>query len=60
MYQPSSEALKKIRQEIDYNAAELITVLNAPRFKQLLGALPGEKLKKRRKAMMQRTHRLSC
>ena len=46
MYDPASDALKKIRQEIDYHADELLSVLNAPRFKQLFGALQGEKLKK--------------
>ena len=46
MYQPTSAALKKIRQEIDYHADALLRVLSAPRFKQLFGALQGEKLKK--------------
>jgi hypothetical protein len=46
IHQPSADALKKIRQEIDYNADGLMMVINAPRFKELFGALQGEKLKR--------------
>ncbi|XWN34867.1 MAG: DUF2461 domain-containing protein [Roseivirga sp.] len=46
MYCPAADALKQIRQEIDYNAAELLTVLQAPRFKALFGYLQGESLKR--------------
>jgi uncharacterized protein (TIGR02453 family) len=46
VYQLSADALKKIRQEIDYNADGLMMVINAPRFKELFGALQGDKLKR--------------
>ncbi|MEM9417005.1 MAG: DUF2461 domain-containing protein [Bacteroidota bacterium] len=46
IYQPSSDTLKQVRQEIDYQAEELIDILQAPRFQQLFGTLQGEKLKK--------------
>ena len=46
VYQPSSDALKKIRQEIDYNADDLIKTIHASRFKKLFGVLQGTKLKK--------------
>ncbi len=45
IYQPAAEALKKIRQEIDYNGDDLNTIMNAPRFIKLFGDLQGEKLK---------------
>lgn len=46
IYQPASDALKKIRQEVDYNGDDLITIINAPRFRKLFGDLQGEKLKR--------------
>jgi len=46
IYQPSTEALKKIRQEIDYNGDDLHTIVSAPHFSTLFGGLQGEKLKK--------------
>ena len=45
IYQPSPDALKKIRQEIDYNGNDFDTIVNAHRFKELFGDLQGEKLK---------------
>lgn len=46
VYQPSSDVLKQVRQEIDYNAKELEQVINAPRFQQVFGGLQGDRLKK--------------
>lgn len=46
IYQPTTEALKKIRQEIDYQAAGLRTIVTAPDFVALFGGLQGEKLKR--------------
>lgn len=46
IYQPTTEALKKIRQEIDYQAAGLRTIVTAPDFVTLFGGLQGEKLKR--------------
>ena len=46
IYQPSADALKKIRQEIDYNGDELNAIVNAPHFRKLFGDLQGEKLKR--------------
>lgn len=44
MYQPAGEQLKKIRQEVDYNAAELRQIVSAPSFQQYFGQIQGEKL----------------
>lgn len=44
MYMPQTEELKKIRQEIDYNAPELLKIVSEKRFKQYFGVIQGEKL----------------
>src|SRR3569833_2922781 len=36
-WMPETDQLKKIRQEIDYNAAELKGIIDAPEFKKLFG-----------------------
>ena len=46
IYQPAADALKRIRQEIDYDGDDLVKIVNAPRFKKLFGDLQGEKLKR--------------
>ena len=46
LYQPEPAALKRIRQEIDYQAADLNQILAEPRFKALFGPLQGEKLQR--------------
>ncbi len=46
IYQPTTDALKKIRQEIDYNGDGLESIVNTPHFKKLFGDLQGEKLKR--------------
>ncbi|MBD2724196.1 DUF2461 domain-containing protein [Hymenobacter armeniacus] len=46
MYQPEKEQLAAIRQEIDYNADELKTLLAAPDFQRYFGGLGGDRLKK--------------
>lgn len=46
LYQPDKTQLAAIRQEIDYNAAELKAVLNAPDFRRYFGQMSGDKLKK--------------
>ena len=46
IYQPSTDALKKIRQEIDYNGDDLHAIVENPNFRKLFGNLQGEKLKK--------------
>jgi uncharacterized protein (TIGR02453 family) len=45
MYAPPAEALKKIRQEIDYNSARLRGILAEPTFAKYYGGLSGETLK---------------
>ncbi len=45
IYQPDAEHLKKIRQEIDYNAAELKNIVEQPDFKRYFGAIQGDALK---------------
>jgi uncharacterized protein (TIGR02453 family) len=45
MYAPPAEALKKIRQEIDYNSARLRSILAEPGFARYYGGLSGETLK---------------
>lgn len=44
LYMPSGESLKKIRQEIDYNAPELLKVVSEKDFKKTFGTIQGEKL----------------
>jgi uncharacterized protein (TIGR02453 family) len=46
IYQPSADALKKIRQEIDYNGDDLTKIIDTPGFRELFGSLQGEKLKR--------------
>jgi uncharacterized protein (TIGR02453 family) len=45
VYMPQSEALKKIRQEIDYNPGELKKVIEHKEFAKTWGPLTGESLK---------------
>lgn len=44
IYQPAGEQLRKIRQEVDYNAAELKKIVSAHSFQQHFGPIQGEKL----------------
>ena len=44
IYAPSPDQLRKIRQEVDYNAAELKDIVEEQRFKELFGPIQGEKL----------------
>ena len=44
MYQPAGEQLRKIRQEVDYNAAELKQIVEAQSFRDHFGEIQGEKL----------------
>ena len=44
MYQPPGDYMRKIRQEIDYNAGELISIVKAPSFKKNFNEIEGEKL----------------
>lgn len=46
MYLPPPDQLRKIRQEVDYNAAELKEIVESPPFKQLFGPVQGEKLQR--------------
>ena len=46
LHMPDKTQLAAIRQEIDYNADELKTILAAPDFQRYFGALGGDKLKK--------------
>jgi uncharacterized protein (TIGR02453 family) len=46
MYQPDADRLKKIRQEIDYNANELKEILSDSDFKKYFDGLNGDKLKR--------------
>lgn len=46
MYAPESENLAKVRQEIDYNAAELKKIVDQKTFKSLFGTLQGDALKR--------------
>jgi uncharacterized protein (TIGR02453 family) len=46
MWMPEPAALKKIRQEIDYNFKEFDTIVNDKKFKKLFPEIEGEKLKK--------------
>jgi uncharacterized protein (TIGR02453 family) len=45
VYMPPGDEIKKIRQEIDYNADELKKILNDPKFQSTFGGLQGESLK---------------
>lgn len=45
IYMPPSEILKKIRQEIDYNATELHEIIGNKTFKETYGEIQGERLK---------------
>lgn len=44
MYQPAGEQLRKIRQEVDYNAPELKQIVSEARFQEHFGQIQGEKL----------------
>src|SRR5690606_921587 len=44
LYKPPGAQLKNIRQEIDYNAPELLKIVTAEDFKQAYGRIQGEKL----------------
>ena len=45
MYMQEASELKKIRQEIDYNADELLSIINDVDFKKMYGGLQGDQLK---------------
>ena len=45
-WMPEPDALKKIRQEIDYNFKEFSGIINDKKFKKLFPEIEGEKLKK--------------
>jgi uncharacterized protein (TIGR02453 family) len=45
MYMPSGEAVKKIRQEVDYNASELKRIVSEPSFREYFGRIQGDELK---------------
>lgn len=44
LYMPPGDHLKKVRQEIDYNAPELLKVVSDQDFKRCFGMVQGEKL----------------
>lgn len=46
IYQPTTDVLKKIRQEIDYNGNDLDVIVNSHHFKKSFGSLQGKKLKR--------------
>ena len=46
LYQPPKEMLAKVRQEIDYNASELRTLVSAPDFRETFGEIQGDSLKR--------------
>ncbi len=46
LYQAPTDILAKVRQEIDYNAAELKTMTDNPSFQKLFGAIQGDSLKR--------------
>ena len=46
MYHPESDALSKVRQEIDYNAGELKEITSQKAFKKYFDTIQGEKLKR--------------
>lgn len=45
IYEPTPEVLAKIRQEIDYNAAEFKAIIEKPEFVMLFGKMQGKQLK---------------
>jgi uncharacterized protein (TIGR02453 family) len=49
IWDPSSETLKKIRQEIDYNSAGLKKIINTKEFLKYFGKIYGEKLSRQPK-----------
>ena len=44
MHEPAGEQLRKIRQEVDYNAGELKEIISQADFQRLFGEIQGEKL----------------
>lgn len=44
LYMPPAEHLKKIRQEIDYNAPELLKIVSEKHFEHCFGVIQGDKL----------------
>ncbi|AHM60852.1 hypothetical protein D770_12990 [Flammeovirgaceae bacterium 311] len=46
MYLPPPDQLRKIRQEVDYNAAELKKIVDKPDFQKIFGPIQGEKLQR--------------
>lgn len=44
IYQPAGEQLRKIRQEVDYNAPELKEIVSEANFRKHFGQIQGEKL----------------
>ncbi|WP_375435676.1 DUF2461 domain-containing protein [uncultured Hymenobacter sp.] len=46
LYEPDKEQLARIRQEIDYNASALHTLLQTPGFRQYFAGVEGDRLKK--------------
>lgn len=46
IWMPEAPALKKIRQEIDYNYPEFEAIVGQPEFKRLFNGIEGEELKK--------------
>jgi uncharacterized protein (TIGR02453 family) len=46
MYHPDPETLAKVRQEIDYNAADLKKITDTKEFKNYFGAIQGDKVKR--------------
>lgn len=45
IFGPSSDLLKRIRQEIDYSGDQMISILDQPEFKSHFGKIEGERLK---------------
>lgn len=46
MHEPAGEQLRKIRQEVDYNAGELKEIISQADFQRLFGEIQGEKLRR--------------
>ena len=44
LYHPDREKLAKVRQEIDYNASELASIVKAKNFRKIFGKIQGESL----------------
>ena len=44
LYHPAAEKLAKVRQEIDYNASELASIVKRENFKRIFGEIQGESL----------------